>query len=172
MSWAALSSDLGRTGSDAVAAEWRLSRTERQRLLALRDRAVEDWSWLVRRRALTSRHAVRDAYVEHLLGDVRVMRSGISALAEHEVPLTAHVGEAEVYVSLDQRDHLLDDHMARADPGGRVIVHAVDPEVMTHIRSAGTSVMSAMTVGVDLAERADTRTRRAGYDLIRRVAHG
>ena len=69
-------------------------------------------------------------------------------------------------VTADERDHLLGDYLARADAAGRVIVHAVDADVLAHIRRAGGSVMTAMTVGVDLAESADTRTRRAGHNLI------
>jgi excisionase family DNA binding protein len=172
MSWAVLLSDLGRTNWGVVSVEHRLSRTDRQRVLALRGRAVEDWAWLARRRAVTTRHVVRDGYIGRLLDDSRIVRSGLSALRDHDVALTEQAGEAEFYVAAAERDHLLGDYLARADAAGRVIVHAVDADVIAHIRRAGGSVMTAMTVGVDLAESADTRTRRAGHNLIQRVAHG
>jgi excisionase family DNA binding protein len=172
MSWAVLLSDLGRTNWGVVSAEYGLSRTDRQRVLALRQRAVEDWSWLARRRATTGRYAVRDAYLGRLLNDSRVVRSGLSALRDHDVALTAQAGEAEFYVVAGERDDLLGDYLARADAAGRVIVHAVDADVIAHIHRAGGAVMTAMTVGVDLAESADTRTRRAGRNLIQQLAHG
>lgn len=172
MSWAVLLSDLGRTNWGVVSVEYGLSRTDRQRVLALRGRAGEDWSWLARRRATTARYAVRDAYIGRLLDDMRVVRSGVSALRDHDVALTEQAGQAEFYVAAAELDDLLGDYLARADAAGRVIVHAVDADVIAHVRSAGGSVMTAMTVGVDLAESADTRTRSAGRNLIHRVAHG
>jgi hypothetical protein len=53
-------SDLGRTEFDWVSEALGLSRTDRRRVVALRDRPLEDWSWLARRRAVTTRHSVRD----------------------------------------------------------------------------------------------------------------
>ena len=71
MSWAVLLSDLGRTNWGVVGVERGLSCADRQRVLTLRGRAVEDWAWLACRRTTTARYAVRDAYVGRLLDDSR-----------------------------------------------------------------------------------------------------
>lgn len=172
MAWAALLTDLGATDFDAVATDLGLSRTDRQRVVALRNRKIEDWSWLVRRRAVTARFTVRDVYLDRLISDSRVLRSGLSALAEFRVHLTVQRGEAELYVGESEREALLADYLARSDDAGRVIVHTVGDSVICRASGDGRRVMSAATVGVDLAESEDVRTQRAGYKLLRRLAHG
>jgi excisionase family DNA binding protein len=172
MSWAVLLSDFGTTGFDEIARTAGLSRTDRQRAIALRDRQVEDWSWLARRRAVATRHTVRDGYLDRLLSDDRCIRSGLSALKEHRVDLVGRRGDAELYVAEHEVEGLLSDYLLHAGSAGRVTVHAVGADVLRRARLAGRSVMTATTVGVDLAEHADTRTRRAGYELLQRVARG
>jgi excisionase family DNA binding protein len=169
MSWAVLLSDFGTTEFDEIASAAGLSRTDRQRVVALRDREVEDWSWLARRRAAATRHAVRDGCLDRLLSDQRCIRSGLSALTEHRVDLVGRRGDAEFYVADSEVDGLLSDYLMHVDSAGRVIVHAVSADVVGRARSAGRSVMTRATVGVDLAENADARTRRAGYELLQRV---
>ena len=172
MAWAALLSDLGAKNLEGLTIDFELSRTDRQRLTALRDRKVEDWSWLARRRAVTARFSVRDAYLDRLVTDSRVRRSGLSALAEYQVELTFQRGEAELYVGDSDREAVLASYLARSDDAGRVIIHTVQDKVITQAATAGTAVMSAATVAVDLAESEEVRARRAGYKLMRRISHG
>lgn len=172
MAWAALLTDLGATGLDEVATYLGLSRTDRQRVLALRDRVVDDWSWLARRRASRKRFSVRDTYLDRLVSDSRTVRSGLSALDVYHIALTSQSGEAELYVSECDSEGLLSDYLARSDEGGRVIIHIVDEKALAHVAMTDRSTMSASTVGVDLAESEDSRTRRAGYELLKRVARG
>lgn len=170
-SWVTLLSDVGTRDFDELAGAAALSRSERARVIALRQRRVEDWSWLARRRATTKRYSIRDAYVDRLLADRRVMRSGLSALREHHVDLSSQQGIAEVYVD---RQHVVDlakEYLLRADTLGAVIVRDVDIAALLG-RFDGRSVMTPATVGVDLAESDDLRTRRAGYELLERVIRG
>ena len=167
----ALLSDIGTRDFDELAGIAGLSRSERARVLSLRERRVEDWSWLARRRAATKRYAIRDAYLARLLADRRVVRSGLSAVREHDVGLTMQKGSAEVYVDQKRASDLPNDYLLRADALGAVIVHAVDTDALLG-RFGVSAVMTAATVGVDLAESDDTRTRRAGYELLERVLRG
>lgn len=171
MSWVALLSDLGTNGLDELAASAGLSRSERIRVRVLRDRSVEDWAWLARRRAATRRYSVRDAYVESVLGDHRVVRSGISATADYGLELTARRGSGEVYVTERDADALAQDHLLRLDPIGALVVHVVD-DVFLFGRFGDEPVMTAATIGVDLAENDDARTKAAGLNLLRRIASG
>jgi hypothetical protein len=172
MSWAALLSDLGSTNFKWVSEMLDLSRAERLRVAALRDRPVEDWSWLARRRAVTTRHTVRKAYLDRLVDVPNVIRSGLSALKEHRIDLRAQDGDVELYLAASRVDDVLSSHLARLDPSGHVIVHTVDESVFEHVLAGTHGTTTSMTVGVDLAESIDARTRRAGYDLIRRTVHG
>ena len=170
-SWVALLSDIGTRDFDEIAGIAGLWRSERVRVLSQRERRVEDWSWLARRRAATKRYAIRDAYLTRLLADRRVVRSGLSAIREHDVDLTVHTGSAEVYVDQKLASDLPNDYLLRADALGAVIVHAVDTDALLG-RFGVCAVMTAATVGVDLAESDDVRTRRAGYELLERVLRG
>lgn len=171
MSWVALLSDLGTRDFEWVAGAAGLSRSECARVRVLRERAVEDWSWLARRRATTKRYSVRDGYVDRLLADPRVVRSGLSAIRDYEVDLAVRRGTGEVYVAQDDSDVLATDYLLRAEPAGSLIVHVVDDSLLLgSFRSA--PVMTAATVAVDLAESEDVRTRRAAYDLLRRISGG
>ena len=171
MSWAALLSDLGRTNFEWISEQLGLTRTDRHRVVALRDRQLEDWSWLARRRAVTTRHTVRDAYLDRLVNDPHVVPSGLSALRAHRVELRPQRGEAELYVAAGDVDDVLSRHLARTEPAGRVIVHTVDDTLFEQILTSTNGTMTVTTVGVDLAESADIRTRRAGYTLLRHTAH-
>jgi hypothetical protein len=166
MSWAALLSNFGTVDLDRMAEAFSLSRADRHRVVALRQRPVEDWSWLARRRSTTARHSVREAYLEPLIDDRRVIRSGLSAVVDHRIGLRVQRGDAELYLAETDVEDVLSQHLARRDPAGRVIVHTVADEVFAHILAATHGVMTAAAVSVDLAESIDIRTRRAGYELI------
>jgi hypothetical protein len=172
MSWAALMSDLGRTEFDEISSLFGLTRADRHRVVALRDRPLEDWSWLARRRAVTTRHTVRDAYLDRLVNDSRVIKSGLSALGAHRVDLRSRRGDAELYVAARDVDDVLARHLARIDPAGHAIVHAVDDSLFERIVTMTDGTMNTTTVGVDLAESADIRTQRAGHRLLSQIAHG
>jgi excisionase family DNA binding protein len=171
MSWVALLTDLGTSNVGELVASAGLSRSERARLRSLGGRPVQDWSWLVRRRAVTQRYSVRDAYFGRLLSDERLARSGVSALEEFSVGLSPRGGTGEGYV--DQRDlaGFESDYLLRADLAGGLIIHAVDARLLLG-RFGLAPTMTAATVGVDLAESDDPRTRRAGYELLRTLADG
>jgi excisionase family DNA binding protein len=168
--WVALLSDLGFRDFDELASSAGMSRSERVRVLALRQRPADDWSWLARRRAGTKRYAIRDAYVDRLLADRRVVRSGLSAIREHDVDLTVQKGFAEVYIDQRLASDLAHNYLLRSDALGSLIVHSVDTDAL--LGRFGGDVMTAATVGVDLAESDDVRTRRAGHALLERVLRG
>lgn len=171
MSWAVLLSDLGTSNVEAVVEGAGLSRSERTRLLNSPRRQVEDWSWLVRRRGQTRRYSVREVYLSRLLVDERVVRSGVSAMSEYDVGLSQRAGMGEVYLDRTDLGGIEADYLLRADSAGGLVVHVIDAHLLLgYFRSAPT--MTAATVGVDLAENDDTRTRRAGYHLLHRLTSG
>ena len=171
-SWVVLLSNLGSTDFDSIASKAGMSRAERQRALALRDRPVEDWSWLARRRAVTTRYRIREAYVDRLLADKRVVRSGVSALQDFGIDATSQRRSAEAYITLEDAADVLTDYGLRVEQLGGLVLHVVEHVHRFGDALDGRTVMTAATVGVDLAESDDVRMRRLGYELLGRLAGG
>lgn len=169
MSWACLLTDLGTRDVRAVAATFGLSATEVGRLKRSRERPVDDWSWVARRRAVPSLFTVRAGYLHEVTTASSVARSGVSALDMFpDVDLTSSTASAEVYTTAATVESLGHEYEMRPAAGGNVIVHVVADDMWTRLSRhlAVARVMGATTVAVDLLESVDVRARRAGADLL------
>ena len=125
-SWVVLLSNLGSTDFDSIASRAGLSRAEQQRAIALRARPVEDWSWLARRRAVTTRYRIREAYLDRLLADERVVRSGVSALHDFGIDATSQRGSAEAYITRESAADVLADYGLRVEQLGGLVSARVE----------------------------------------------
>lgn len=166
MSWAALLSDIGTTDIERVSKAFRLSSSERGRLMNLHRRPSTDWTWLARRRSDTQRLAVRSAYLADIVSTDGVLTSGVSALGYYSVNLTARADSAEIYAPARVVETLAREFALRADFAGNLIVHVL-PEFdgMTQFLD-GQNTMPSATVAVDLLEAGESRARRAGLELL------
>jgi excisionase family DNA binding protein len=166
MSWAALLSDVGTADVERVSKAFRLSSSERGRLVKLHRRPSTDWTWLARRRATTQRFAVRSAYVVDVLSTEHVLTSGISALGHYDVDLTPRADSAEVYVLPSTLEAIAGEFALRADATGNIIVHVLPAITAVTQLLEGRTTMPSATVAVDLLEAGESRARRAGLDLL------
>ena len=172
MSWAILLSDLGTIDVDVVSRAMTLSRSEQARMRALRLRAPADWGWLARRRAEVHRFTARQAYVDELLDQPNIVRSGVSALADYAVDLTARPGIVEIYTSTTSLRHLAETYRLRTADQHNLIVHEIDDRFPAVGFVLNRAVMTVATVAVDLIESAEPRARRAGLDVLERLTSG
>jgi hypothetical protein len=166
MSWAALLSDVGTADVERVSKAFRLSSSERGRLVKLHRRPSTDWTWLARRRATTQRFAVRSAYVVDVLSTEHVLTSGVSALGHYDVDLTPRTDSAEVYVLPSTLEAIAGEFALRADATGNIIVHVLPAITAVTQLLEGRTTMPSATVAVDLLEAGESRARRAGLDLL------
>lgn len=169
MSWACLLTDLGTRDVRAVAATFGLSAAEIGRLQRSRDRPVDDWGWVARRRAMPSLFAVRTGYLHEVTDATGVARSGVSALDTFpEVDLTSNTVSAELYATSATVELLRREFGMRPAADGNVIIRLVADDIWTRLSShlADAGVMGSATMAVDLLESVDIRTRRAGADLL------
>lgn len=98
--------------------------------------------------------------------ETAVVRSGVSAVNEHEVDLIAS-DEAEVYVRASEVAELVDRYALEPDADrSNLVVRVVDDDVWPFEDDA--SVAPWPVVAVDLLDAADERSRRAGLQLIER----
>jgi hypothetical protein len=166
MSWAVLLTNLATVDiHDAVQAIG-LSRSEQARLRSLRSRDVSDWGWLARRRAKVHRLTSRPAYLDDLLREPTVVRSGISALTDYAIDLTSRPGIAEIYVSTGTLRHITETYRLRLDDTHNLIVHELDDQFTAQSFVLDRTIMTAATVAVDLIESGEPRARRAGLHAL------
>lgn len=166
MSWAALLSDIGTTDIERVSKAFRLSSSERGRLMNLHRRPSTDWTWLARRRADTHRLAVRSAYLADIVITDGVLISGVSALGYYSVNLTTRADTAEIYAPTRVVETLAREFALRADFAGNLIVHVLPEFAGLTQFLEGQNTMPSATVAVDLLETGESRARRAGLELL------
>jgi excisionase family DNA binding protein len=158
---------------DGKAVPW-LSQPEASRLRRRMRTAGADpatWrAWLRRRATGVERLAITEAYLGLLLADERVAVTGVRAARTYGVDL-ASAGEAEVYVgsatdlSALRRAYGL---VASAAPNATVRI-ADGPWRETLAPAGGARVVPSLVVAADLLDAADSRSRRAGTELLRRT---
>ena len=169
--WAALLSDLGTDIDEQVIHAFGLFRTEQARLRALRDRDANEWRWLARRRARVQRFETFDAYLDRVEHHDGVLRTGMSALADHAVDLIAHRRTLDVYASTSTADALIDAMRLTPASTGNLTIRSIDDFGASGF-VLDRDVMPRAVVAVDLLDDADTRTSRAGSDLIEAITRG
>jgi hypothetical protein len=171
MAWAALLSNFGTELTDDIIEAFALRRTERSRLSKLSDRDPNEWRWLARRRATTQRFNTFDAYLDRLDNTDDVVRTGISAIADHRVDLVAHQRSLDVYATPATVAELIASMRLTPTSTGNLTLRSIgnlDPIAFVLERN----VMPGAVVAVDLLDDADTRTARAGIDLIETILDG
>jgi excisionase family DNA binding protein len=157
---------------DGQHADW-LAASERVRLAA-RVRRAEGTAifqrWLMTRHTHVTGYRIADGDVASFLAEDGVVATGVSAARAHGTGLGS-ASEAEVYVD-DDRLHTLDKtYLLVASSQGNLLVHHVrdDWHLRTRQRVHDQAVAPRLMTAVDLLDAADTRSRSAGRDLMRRA---
>ncbi len=171
MVWAALLSDLGTDVDDEVIEAFGLGRTEQARLRALRDRDANEWRWLARRRARVQRFETFGTYLDRVEHHDGVLRTGMSALADHAVDLAAHQRTLDVYAPASTAAALIEAMRLAPASTGNLTIRSIDDFGASGF-VLDRDVMPRAVVAVDLLDDADTRTSRAGSDLIEAITRG
>jgi excisionase family DNA binding protein len=171
MVWAALLSDFGTDVDDEVIEAFRLGRTEQARPRALRDRDANEWRWLARRRARVQRFETFGAYLDRVEHHDGVLRTGMSALADHAVDLVAHQPTLDVYASASTAAALVEAMRLVPASTGNLTIRSIDDFGASGF-VLDREVMPRAVVAVDLLDDADTRTSRVGRDLIEAITCG
>ena len=171
MAWAAMLSNFGTTIDDELAVAFDLHGTERSRLAELGERQPGDWRWLAHRRATTERFNTFDAYLDRIASRDDVVRTGVSALSDHDVDLIAHERHLDVYVLTSVASDLTDAMRLEPRATGNLTLRAVPDLDEAGFIMRG-DVMPRSVVAVDLLDDADERTARAGADLIQAILDG
>lgn len=171
MAWAAMLSDFGTAIDDELAVAFDLHGTERSRLETLRDRQPGDWRWLAHRRATTERFNTFDAYLDRIASRGDVVRTGVTALSDHDVDLIAHERHLDVYVPTSVASQLTRTMRLEPRSMGNLTLRAV-PDLDEADFIMRRDVMPRSVVAVDLLDDADERTARAGADLIQDILDG
>ena len=168
MVWAALLSDLGTDIGEQMIHAFGLGRTELAQLRALRERDANEWRWLARRRASVQRFETFDAYLDRVEHHDGVLRTGMSALTDHAVDLVAHRRTLDVYASASTAAALIDAMRLAPASTGNLTIRSIDDFGASGF-VLDRDVMPRAVVAVDLLDDADTRTSRAGSDLIEAI---
>lgn len=171
MAWAAMLSEFGTAIDDDLALAFDLHGTERSRLAKLRERQPGDWRWLAHRRATTERFNTFDAFLNRIASRDDVVRTGVSALSDHDVDLIAHERHLDVYVLTSVASELTDTMRLEPRATGNLTLRAV-PDLDEADFIMGRDVMPRSVVAVDLLDDSDERTARAGTDLIQTILDG
>jgi len=147
-------------------AHW-LSPSERSRLRAtIRRLNPDDIALRVRRRATLNQYRVLPTYLERLTADTALVAGGISATSAVGADIVA-IGFAEVYTDTATHDRVVTQYaLAQASDDGDVNVNlrVVDTDLTFLLE--GRSQMPGAVVAADLMEAPESRTRRAGTQLL------
>jgi excisionase family DNA binding protein len=146
----------------AQLARWRLNKS-------LAHEGLEKLAPRLRKRATASRfHAVRGE-IPHLVGDDRLVRSGISAAGAHDLPLVSSE-EVDAYVKEEHLARLKRKYALRLAPAGEsnVVLRAVPSG--SWFFDAGGAVAPLAAVALDLANDPDSRSQRIGKQVLRRLS--
>ena len=160
---------------DDLDTSW-LSTSERSRIRSRmrRREAAEAVStrWWMQARASTRRYRVADNDIAELLQASGVVSGGISAANSYGLGLS-HSSEAEIYTGVDMVDGLVDEFFLTESTQGNLAVHVVPDGEAWHQRTArmrrGRLTVPRLIVAVDLLDSDDTRSRRAGAELLHSV---
>ena len=127
---------------------------------------TEDIALRVRRRATLSQHRILPTYLERFAADTSLVAGGVSAASAVGADIVA-IGFAEVYTDTATHDRVVTQY-ALADAGDDADVNVnlrVVEDDLTFLLEDRTH-MPAAVVAVDLMESPESRTRRAGTQLL------
>jgi len=171
IAWAALLSSFGTSVSSEIVDAFGLHRTEQTRIERLGSRDADDWRWLAQRRATAERFQTFDAYLERIARRDGAVRTGVSAIADYDVDLVVLDGHLDVYLPEAMAADIKKSMRLQPTSTGNLTLRSVaDLEATTYIMQR--TVMPRSVVAVDLLDDSDTRTARAGADLIEAILDG
>lgn len=171
MTWAALLSDFGTAISHEVVDVFGLRRTEQTRLADLGRRDAQEWRWLAQRRATAETFSTFDAFLDRIGNRDDVVRTGVSALTDHDVDLVVHAPHLDVYLPATAAAELKTSMHLQPDSAGNLTLRSInDVDAAAFILNR--TVMPRSVVGVDLLDDSDARTARSGNDIIEAILDG
>jgi len=141
---------------------WALSRVRRR----LREQGIVPLVPLLRNRASERRFRAHPSEIERIAGDVRVVRTGISAAPEYDLGLIAP-GQIELYVRNVELQDLARAHFLESEPARPNVVL----RTVSGLWPFGDACVAppVSVVGVDLMASDDARARREGQRLLERL---
>ncbi len=145
-----------------IEAGW-LTYAQARRLNArLRSASAEALSWQLRKRAQLQRYRASESFLDDVAESLAL--SGASSGLLGSFGLLQAPGKVEGYIADDQIDNLVASCFLQKDPQGNVTIHAAPwlPEGLG-------AEMPVAAVAADLAQSLDTRERKAGLDMMRRL---
>jgi len=147
-------------------AHW-LSASERSRLrTTIRRLNIEDIALRVRRRATLSQYRILPTYLERLAADTALVAGGVSAASAVGADIVA-IGFAEVYADTPTHDRVVTQYAlanASDDAEANVNLRVVEDDLTFLLE--GRTHMPAAVAAADLMESPESRTRRAGTQLL------
>lgn len=149
-------------------ASW-VGRSQRSRLRRrLREDGLRQLAPLLRGRARIQRLRAHPAALSPLREEPGVLRSGISAAPDVGADIHGADG-LEAYVREDVVAVLIDRYHLQSGPEANVHLHVVEGDWPFRHRWWGRDVMSPVVIALDLMEAPDSRSRRAGGELLARA---
>jgi hypothetical protein len=172
--WAALLTSFADDASDELIQAFHIVDERRSRLRALRERDVDDWRWLARRRATAHRYATRPSYLTRIAADPDVIPAGLTAGTRLELASGAET--VDVYVDARTAERLTSTYRLRPAAPARAsatnvtlrTINITNPVQLAAIRHRGPS---ELLTAVDMLEDRDTRTAAAGRELLSDLLH-
>jgi hypothetical protein len=171
MAWAAMLSNFGTAIDDDLTTAFDLHGTERSRLTNLSTRQPDDWRWLAHRRAATKRFDTFDAYLDRIESRNDVVRTGVSAIADHQVDLVVHERHLDVYVAATVAAEIVTTMRLEPRSTGNLTLRSI-PEIEEAGYIMNRRSMPRSVIAVDLLDDTDERTARTGSDMIRAILDG
>lgn len=158
--------------ADGGTAAW-LSATERSRLRRRLSSTTEVdvvRRWMIRRATSIHHYKVGPQDLTALLGDSRVVRTGISAVESYRLGLGTG-GDADVYVRSENLVQLVRGYVLLPSSRGNLTVRVDDGDLHPPAARMIDShlVVPRLIAGADLADDTDARTRSAGRRLLAQV---
>jgi hypothetical protein len=158
---------LGLASGDEVDQVDSVARSRLRRLLSLE--GLSSLALRLERRAEVRRYSGHPGEIRHVLGDKRLVASGVSAARAVGLDLLAG-SEADGYVSDSGLDGFVRDHalFPAAAVDANVVLRLVPDDVWTEFLKGRPHAPEA-AIALDLAEDADSRSRAAGEKLLGRL---
>lgn len=161
--WAALLTAFDTETTPELAHTFHISGERRARVRGLRDRKVDEWRWLARRRADVLRYSVRSAYASRLVAEPDLI--GVGRIAT--LGLVNNVDSIDAYVEASTADRLVTTYRLRRDPTGNVVLRTINVTDAAQIEVISRQGLTPHVVAVDLLEDRDARASSAGRALLR-----
>lgn len=143
-------------------AAWLNYPQQRRLRLRLQSTSVESLSWQLRKRAETHRYRASESFIERIAGSL--LLSGVSSSHLTEFGLLDVKDVTEGYCLNDELHKLTESSFMTEDPQGNVVIHSA-----SWLPSGILNEMPLAVVAADLTQSLNTRERKAGLNILRRL---